>query len=88
MKTTLEKIRPIFVRKEKHTRGHVFVAMPAYMIVRYITDKLKKSNFTRQFIIESLDKIQYMEYQCEGKTKTMRPLHNKQIHRSQRKGEI
>ncbi len=73
MKTALEKIRPIFVRKEKRTRGHVFVAMLAYMIVKQITDKLKKLNFTRQFIIESLDKIQYLEYQCEGKTKTIVP---------------
>ncbi len=73
IKTTLEEIRPIFVRKEKRTRGHVFVAMLAYMIVKCITDKLEKLNFTRQFIIESLDKIHYIEYQCEGETKTIVP---------------
>ena len=71
MKTTLEKIRPVFVRKEERTRGHVFVAMLAYMIVKQITDKLKKLNNTTQHTIESLDKIQYLEYQCEGKTKTI-----------------
>jgi len=35
MKTTIENIRPIFVRKEQQTRGHVFVVMLAYMIVKY-----------------------------------------------------
>lgn len=83
MKTTLEKIRPIFVRKEEHTRGHVFVAMLAYMIVKYITDKSKELNLTRQFIIESLDKIQYLEYQYKGKTMKIVPRnlleHQKQI---------
>jgi len=31
MKTSFEEIRPIFVRKETRTRGHVFVVMLAYM---------------------------------------------------------
>lgn len=73
MKTTLEKIRPIYVRKAEQTRGHVFVAMLAYMIVKYITDKLEGLNYTRQFIIESLDKIQYLEYRCEDKTVNIIP---------------
>ncbi len=83
MKTTLEKIRPIFVRKEKRTRGHVFVAMLAYLIVKYLTDKLTQLNLTRQFVIESLDKIHYIEYQYEKKTITIVPKnllpHQKQI---------
>jgi len=68
MKTTLEKIRPIFVRKEERTRGHVFVAMLAYMIVKYITDECATLNYTREFIIESLDKISYLQYTHEQKT--------------------
>ena len=28
MKTTLEEIRPVFVRKESRTRGHVFICLP------------------------------------------------------------
>ena len=83
MKTTLEKIRPIFVRKAEQTRGHVFVAMLSYMIIKYITDKLEKLNYTRQFVIESLDKIQYLEYQYENRTVTIIPKnllsHQKQI---------
>ena len=73
MKTTLEKIRPIYVRKAEQTRGHVFVAMLAYMIVKYITDKLEGLDYTRQFIIESLDKIQYLEYRHEDKTVNVIP---------------
>lgn len=67
MKTTLEKIRPIYVRKEGRTRGHVFVAMLAYMIVKYISDNLAELNYTRDFIFESLDKINYLKYSYEGK---------------------
>jgi transposase len=59
MKTTLEQLRPIFVRKEDRTRGHVFVTMLAYMIVKYITDELSELPYTRKFIFESLDKIKY-----------------------------
>ncbi len=83
MKTTLEKIRPIYVRKAEQTRGHVFVAMLAYMIVKYITDKLNELNYTRQFIIESLDKIQYLEYHYKDRTTDIIPQnfqeHQKQI---------
>lgn len=73
MKTTLEEIRPIFVRKEERTRGHVFVAMLAYMIVKYITDECATLNYTRNFIIESLDKINYLQYTLEQKTVNVVP---------------
>ena len=43
------------------------------MIVKYITDKLERLNYTRQFIIESLDKIQYLEYRYEDKTVNVIP---------------
>jgi len=73
MKTTLEKIRPIFVRKKERTKGHVFVAMLAYMIVKNLTDKLVDLNYTREFAIESLDKIHYLEYTYEGKKLSIIP---------------
>ena len=66
MKTTLEEIRPIFVRKEENTRGHVFVVMLAYMIIKYITDALSELNYSRKYIFESLDKINYLQYVHEG----------------------
>ena len=83
MKTTLEEIRPIFVRKGDRTRGHVFVVMLAYMICKYLSDKIKPLGYTRKFAIESLDKIQYIEYEFKGrtlKTKTAKfPEHTGQI---------
>ncbi|MDF1547389.1 MAG: hypothetical protein P1P88_06185, partial [Bacteroidales bacterium] len=58
---------PIFVRKEDRTRGHVFIAMLAYMIIKYITDKIGHLGYTRNFAIETLDKIQYIKHKFEGK---------------------
>jgi len=63
IKTTIEEIRPIYVRKEKRTRGHVLVCMLAYIIVKHITDKTKKLGYTRKHIFESLDKITYTAYE-------------------------
>ena len=68
MKTTLEEIRPVYVRKAENTRGHVFVVMLAYMIIKYITDELSELNYSRKFIFESLDKINYLQYTHEDKT--------------------
>ncbi|MCF6185223.1 MAG: transposase [Bacteroidales bacterium] len=68
MKTTLEEIRPIYVRKKENTRGDVFVAMLAYMIIKYITDAVSGLNYSRKYIFESLDKINYLQYTLEGKT--------------------
>jgi len=67
MKTTLEEIRPVFVRKTENTRGHVFVVMLAYMIIKYITDALSELNYSRKYIFESLDKINYLKYTHERK---------------------
>ena len=33
-KTVNLEVRPVYVRKEESTRGHVFVVMIAYMIIR------------------------------------------------------
>ena len=40
MKTTLIEIRPIFVRKESRTRGHVFVSMLSLKIARLMESRL------------------------------------------------
>ena len=65
MKTTIEEIRPIYVRKKGKTRGHVFVAMLGYMIVKYISDKISNLGYTRKFAIECLDQMQYINYRFE-----------------------
>ena len=83
MKTTMEELRPIYGRKEDRTRGHVFVVMLAYMITKYISDKISHLGYTRKFAIESLDKIQYIEYLFKGKKIKIRPTnlpkHTKEI---------
>jgi transposase len=73
LKTTIEEIRPIFVRKESRTRGHVFVAMLAYLIVKYMTDILKPLNYTRAFIIDSLDKIHFINNKIDVHNVKMMP---------------
>ena len=73
MKTTLEELQPIFVRKEDRTRGHVFVVMLAYMITKYLSDKIQHLEYTRKFTIASLDKIQYIEYMFKGKVIKTKP---------------
>ena len=73
MKTTIEELRPIFVRKEDRTRGHVFVVMLAYMITKYLSDKIQHLEYTRKFAIASLDKIQYIEYMFKGKVVKIKP---------------
>ena len=40
MKTSLIEIRPIFVRKESRTRGHVFVSMLSLKIARLMESRL------------------------------------------------
>jgi transposase len=76
-KTGLEEIRPIHVRKEKRTRGHVFVCMLAYKILFHIWQYFKedflssgkhRSTFTQQYILDCLDKINYIEYQFDDRT--------------------
>ncbi len=42
MKTTLIEVRPIFVRKEERTRGHVFISMLSLKIARLMETRLYK----------------------------------------------
>lgn len=62
LKTGIEEVRPIFVRKQSRTRGHVFVCMLAYMVVKHLWDKCKDLGYTLDYIIKALDKIQYITY--------------------------
>lgn len=82
MKTTIEEMRPIFVRKENGTKGHVFIVMLSYMITKYISDKIYDLGYTCKFAIESLDKIQFIEYDFKGKKIKIRPT-NLQKHQEE-----
>jgi len=72
-KTTLEEIRPIYVRKKSRTRGHVFVCMLAYIIIKYIIDTTETLGYTKKHILDSLDSIQYMKYNFEKKAVKILP---------------
>jgi transposase len=62
MKQAFEEVRPIYVRKEKRTRGHVLVCMLAYMVIKYVWDTCKDLGINQTNIFENLDKIQYIQY--------------------------
>lgn len=62
IKTGLLEIRPVFLRKEKRTRGHVFICMLSYMITKYMWDKLRDLDMQQEHIFQTLDRIQYISY--------------------------
>jgi len=69
IKTGIEEIRPIFLRKEKRTRGHVFVCMLAYKAIRHFWQKIKHiPEITKQGAIISLDMISYSSYTIANET--------------------
>jgi len=43
LKTAFLEVRPIFVRKEQRTRGHVFIAMLALKVLRLMEQRLSAS---------------------------------------------
>lgn len=68
IKTSVLNIRPIFVRTESHIRGHVFCCMLALKIALYFEKKIKDTDFTLQYCIDSLNFIQTCVYSFSGKT--------------------
>ncbi len=75
MKTSLLEIRPIYVRKEKRTRGHVLVTMLAYLLTREV-ERLLKAHFgtteddpyapTKRDAFRSLDRLCIQEQEISG----------------------
>src|SRR5690625_2628472 len=62
-KQSIEEIRPIYVRKETRTRGHVFVCMLAYILVKQMAELCSSLPLTRKGIISQLNQLQYVLYQ-------------------------
>lgn len=54
MKTSFLETRPIYVQKESRTRGHVFVVMLSYFIVKYLKEQWRELNSTPFEAIEEL----------------------------------
>ena len=53
-KTSHLEVRPIYVRKESRTRGHVFVVMLAYQIIRELARCWQAFNLT---VAEGIDEL-------------------------------
>ena len=68
MKQSFEEMQPIYVRKEMRTRGHVFVCMLSYMIIKYIWDECKDLESTQAAVFDNLNAIHYFQYTIEGTT--------------------
>lgn len=68
MKQSFEEMQPIYVRKESRTRGHVFVCMLAYMVIKSIWDECKDLGSTQAAILENLSAIHYCQYTIENTT--------------------
>lgn len=66
MKQSFEEVRPIYVRKKAQTRGHVFICMLAYIVIKTAWDACKNLGIEQTAIFESLDKIQYVQYDING----------------------
>lgn len=66
IKTSFEEIRPLFLRKQKQTRGHVFICMLSYMVLKYLSDHLNDLAFTRSFVIDTLDNISFLSFNFNG----------------------
>jgi len=60
-KTTLLEIRPVFVRSEKSTRGHVLVVMLAYLIIRKLRESWAAFDMTVEEGLKQLSTLCSME---------------------------
>ena len=65
-KTTHLEVRPVFVRTEASTRGHVLVVMLAYMIVRELKRAWAELDLTVEEGLEQLSRICAMELSIKG----------------------
>jgi len=59
MKTGYLEVRPIFVRKDPRTRGHVFVVMLAYLLIQELESYWKDLGLTTKEGIDELASIAY-----------------------------
>ncbi|MCP5002774.1 MAG: hypothetical protein GY941_02305 [Planctomycetes bacterium] len=64
-KTELLEVRPIFVRKQKTTQGHVFVVMLAYMIARKLRQAWAAFDLTVEEGLKQLSTLCSMEVKVQ-----------------------
>lgn len=61
IKTGFLEVRPIFLRKEQRTRGHILVTMLAYLLIHEFKNRTKDITGTLDYKVDSLDKVQTIE---------------------------
>ncbi|MDG6026015.1 MAG: IS1634 family transposase [Candidatus Brocadia sp.] len=65
-KTVNLEVRPVYVRKEESTRGHVFAVMLAYMVIRRLRDAWAGFDLTVEEGLKQLTTICSMEVKVKG----------------------
>jgi transposase len=66
LKTGLEEVRPIYLRKENRTRAHVFICMMAYKLIHLMKSELAdQMPLTLKETIKTMDQIHYTTYTYE-----------------------
>jgi transposase len=66
-KTEFLEVRPVYVRNEKSTRGHVFTVMMAYMIVRHLKAAWQDIDVTPEEGLKQLATLSSMEVKVKDK---------------------
>jgi hypothetical protein len=73
-KTTQLEVRPVHVRRADRTRGHVFVVMLAYCIVRELSRRWRDVNVTVEEGLSSLAGISTVEVRIKGRASCQKTL--------------
>lgn len=66
MKTGHLEVRPIYVRKESRTRGHVFVVMLAYILRRRLSSGWREIDSTVEEGLKQLSSLCTVEHEIDG----------------------
>lgn len=67
MKQSFEEMQPIYLRNADRTRGHVFVCMLGYIVMKYIWDECECLSIQQAAIYQNLNDIHYFKYKFESK---------------------
>jgi transposase len=66
-KTDFLEVRPVYVRNEKSTRGHVFAVMLAYMIVRHLKEAWRVFDITPEEGLKQLATLSSVEVKVKNR---------------------
>jgi transposase len=72
MKTGLLEIRPLFLRRADHTRGHVFMVMLSYLLANEIDKSISDLDITVSELMHDLDRICLQHQWCSPEVRLAR----------------